>query len=405
MRILGWLGLPAVWGSVGELVHLTDMHLDLEYAVGAPTACVLGSTGLGCCRSYDIPLPGPPSRPWGEYTCDAPLTLVDSVLAWIANYSAAGSVDAVLYGGDTVGHHDVFQSTAKNVHTLRTVTERFAAHFPNMSVLCNQGNHDTYPIDQTPPWNRQLITDELAAAWQGLLAPAERRPLRRTFYRWRSARSPNLEIVSLHSLAYDTHNLFPSSALKSEQAAWLQSVLADIRRSGRYVYVLGHIPPGGGEASAEYNEWIVPVLANYSDVVRGSMYGHSHKDQLYLYPAHPHAPPAWIAPSVMPDGRDPCFRIYQYDRDRGTLLSYDQYCLDLDGTNRRRSPRLYRHYSSRELYPALTAEALRIWHRAPPPESLVQYCLHYYGIRAGRANEACYHNATLRRALAADMVR
>jgi len=313
--------------NIGNLVHLTDLHIDLDYKIGSPTTCLFGSSGLGCCREFDIPdrIPYNHSRPWGEYTCDAPISLLHGILKWISNYS---NIDAILYGGDTVGHHDITQSTDQNMNTIKTVSNLFKTYFPNISVISNQGNHDTYPIDQTLPWNTNYITNELINDWSSLIIPQDstlNSLINTTYYRWVSPlKSPNLEIISINSLFYDSNNKFQSNELKENQQIWLQNILEEKRKynmnniNKKFVYILGHIPPKGGEASNEYNSWLISILTNYSDIIPASFYGHTHKDQLYIYNLNSSS--ALVSPSIMPDDRDPCFRIYQYDRNIGTLL-------------------------------------------------------------------------------------
>jgi len=426
--------------NIGELVHLTDPHMDLDYSIGAPTTCIIGSyLGTRCCHSGNIPPPTQwwhnhydvdnRSRRWGEYTCDAPLVLFEHVVQWIANYThnKSNRVDAVLYGGDTVGHNDFAQSTAANLHTMHTATQLFRTYLPHVSVISNQGNHDTYPIDQTPWWNRHKIARSLISDWSTLVVPPDVSTAAsssdQTFYHWQApTRSPNLHIVSIDSLTYDTYNWFPSTDTQRRQAVWLRNVFDGVREQNRllpsssrhrnFVYLLGHIPPSGGESSTAYNRWLVSLTANYSDVVRTGFYGHSHQDQLYVYniasptrtptqtPTQtptkiaPLPPPALVAPSVMPDKRDPCFRIYQYDRINGTVLSYDQYCVDLEKTNQHNRFIVYLHYSTRKAendwYPRpLSSEGIRAWWKrnnntdtsSIMPQTL--YCMYYYGIRAG----------------------
>ena len=158
------LGLTSTLAVSNRFLHVTDIHIDTSYHTGSPTHCVLGSTGLGCCRKYDIPLMGSPkARRWGEKTCDAPLLLVNETFRWISQHFT--NLDFVLYGGDTVGHHDLSQSESKNLETLGLMSDMFNHHFSTIPVIPNQGNHDTYPIDQTLPGVTGRMREQLSEYW------------------------------------------------------------------------------------------------------------------------------------------------------------------------------------------------------------------------------------------------
>ena len=55
----------------GNLLHITDIHYDIDYHEGAATNCIFASTGMRCCHKYDIPISTiEPAGKWGDYNCD-----------------------------------------------------------------------------------------------------------------------------------------------------------------------------------------------------------------------------------------------------------------------------------------------------------------------------------------------
>ena len=55
-----------------KMAHITDMHFDFDYTVGAKAICKDKATG--CCR-VETGMAGPGelgAREWGEFACDAP---------------------------------------------------------------------------------------------------------------------------------------------------------------------------------------------------------------------------------------------------------------------------------------------------------------------------------------------
>ena len=136
--------------NIGNILHISDIHLDTRYHTGSVDNCVLGGVGLGCCREYDIPKkPYGYASEWGNYNCDTPVKLVNETFKWIYDNI---DIDAIIYTGDAVDHHDITQTIESNLEELETVFDLFHGYFPNISLFHSLGNHDTYPIDQTPPY-------------------------------------------------------------------------------------------------------------------------------------------------------------------------------------------------------------------------------------------------------------
>ena len=122
--------------SIGSFLHLTDMHLDPDYKAGAPNKCLLGTTRLGCCRKYDVAITGSNSAgKWGDTGCDLPFVLFNETLSWISTQFP--DLDFVLYGGDTVGHHDISQSKDKNIKTMNTASSWFYKYFGHTQFIPN----------------------------------------------------------------------------------------------------------------------------------------------------------------------------------------------------------------------------------------------------------------------------
>lgn len=366
---------------VKKFLHFSDIHIDLDYKVGAPTHCVLGSTGLGCCRNYDIPLKNSrKARKWGETTCDSPIFLMNETFKWIRQNIR--DLDFVLYGGDTIGHHDISQSESKNIRTLQLTNELFHQHFKDLIFLPNQGNHDTYPIDQTPPLIGDRIRREMAKQWAPMVGTMAAESFSKTgFYNYTL---PNgLEIISIDTLDYDSNNLFKSKQIAA-QDRWVRTVLEEVRNRSTAALIHGHIPPGGGESTSVYNDWITDILITYKDYIRGAFFGHSHKDQFYLYgrPSD-NIVPALVSPSMIPDSRDPCFRIYEFEPIHHWLTDYTQYCIDLEASNILDTLQVYLSYRASSKLGLPNLSSLSYWNMYETllnqPNRSLTYCQLYFG--------------------------
>ena len=124
--------------SASKFLHITDIHYDPLYTNDSPTKCVLGSTGLGCCHHYDIPLKNSnPANRWGNYDCDTPYTLIDGTLQWIHDnfYNTENSIDFIIYTGDSASHHD-FSNTPSVVKTsISNINSLFQQYFPKIDYF------------------------------------------------------------------------------------------------------------------------------------------------------------------------------------------------------------------------------------------------------------------------------
>jgi len=368
----------------GQFLHITDMHLDPHYSVGSPNKCTLGSTGLGCCRAYNVAIPGShPAGKWGDKGCDLPFSLFNATLAWISDRYPA--LNFVLYGGDTVDHHDVTQTQHQNVNTMNTAANLFYTHFKGTSFIPNQGNHDTYPIDQTVPYIEKSIRRSMAKGWEPLIGEENANMFTNNGF-FKTEVSDSLTVVSINSIDYDGRNTFRRKTVQGDtQDKWLNDTLATIRSRGEHAFILGHIFPTAGESTDVYNAWLLGYLQRYSDIIRGTFFGHSHKDEFKVRYSNNtmHIPPVLVGPSLMADQRDPCFRIYNYSQSANELVDYRQYCVDLDATNKADKLEVYLDYAFRDEYglPDATSSSYGtlVSEMNSDDDVAMKYCVHYIG--------------------------
>ena len=168
------------------------------------------------------------------------------------------------------------------------------------------------------------------------------------------------------------------------QMQWLTDTLNQSRSNGKNVLILGHIPPGGGESTSLYNDWFLSVLGNNTDIIQASFFGHSHNDQFYLFD-NKKITPSLISPSLLPDSRDPCFRIYEYDSASGKIIDYTQYCIDMEVTNSLDSLQVYIDYQASQLYNISKIDAQNLHDLYTILQTnkshAITYCNHYFGYR------------------------
>lgn len=145
--------VPKPSGNKVKVLHLSDLHLDPRYQVGADANC---SSGL-CCRpaigatSGKISLPAPL---YGAYKCDSPYYLMTAALESIGpltgtthnNQSTNDQFAWTIFTGDLVSHDSQGQlSRNYTMYTEWSVYHMLKAYLPSGPVFPVLGNHDSNP--------------------------------------------------------------------------------------------------------------------------------------------------------------------------------------------------------------------------------------------------------------------
>ena len=308
--------------NIGNFLHITDIHYDPKYKENSAANCYNIDSGLGCCREGLLwKKPYRKANKWGDKKCDTPLLLVNSTFNWISKNIK--ELDFIIYTGDSVGHHDITQDININIETMKTIRELFRKNFPNITTYPNIGNHDTYPIDQTPPLIDNKIRYNYRNDWDSSNIKIEKGG----YYR---ARLPNnMNIISINNLFYDNNNIFTKLYPKFDwhsQWKWLTKTLDDIKTDKGKVWILAHIPPYRSEASNYYSEKLLNISDQYRDIIKYKFQGHVHSDNFNIYKRNGEVITVGTIPSsLMPDNQDPSFRVYKYNRENYDLLDYTQY--------------------------------------------------------------------------------
>ena len=350
-----YLFLPVQSTSLGNILHISDIHLDTRYYVGGYDNCYLGSSGLGCCRKYDIPKsPYGYANEWGNYNCDTPVKLLNESLQWITNNIP---IDKIIYTGDSVDHHDVSQTIGYNLDEMETVFQLFRNHFPNQQLFHTLGNHDTYPIDQTPPYIYSKFLNkynQLNIESGGIKTQNTTINYAGYFYDYLKLDNKIIKIISLNTMYYDNNNLFTKYSKEEDlkgQWSWLEGELIKSVTNNEKVWILLHIPPSNDKEDNKYKNKLIYYLSKYRDIIIATFSGHIHSDNFKLYFDKSDLVGFGTIPSsLMPNKINPSFRIIEYDKSDGTLLNYKQYTADLNKTIQNNKIDYYVNYDFKDLY-------------------------------------------------------
>jgi len=193
----------------------------------------------------------------------------------------------------------------------------------------------------------------------------------------------------LETTWYDGRNHFITNKTDiAGQDSWINKTLAAARANKESVWIIGHIYPGStrNEDTLNYQA----VSDEYKDIIKGHIYGHSHKDGFSLLHSNHQAgtPPnnattgvVYIAPSLMPDDQDPAFRVYEYDDVTFTITNVYQYHASLPVINNDKKINFNLTYTSKDAYQLPDLSSSSWWSlldRMDADDSLFQKYMSYY---------------------------
>ncbi|KAJ3093799.1 hypothetical protein HDU97_008994, partial [Phlyctochytrium planicorne] len=143
--------IPAATGrKIKYVAHISDIHMDVGYTVGAEGAC----KSFLCCRpdSTDGTNTGvkQPCAKFGSFLADAPQELLRSTMRAITN--AVPKLDMLLLSGDLVPHN-LFETTKDGVfRELGIAVDLIKGGIPKSTqVIPAVGNHDSSPANYFAP--------------------------------------------------------------------------------------------------------------------------------------------------------------------------------------------------------------------------------------------------------------
>lgn len=335
--------------NTGKFWHISDLHLDPSYHVTEDPTKV-------CLSSQERPATDPGM--FGDYMCDSPYQLISSAFQFMKQQSP--QPDFMIWTGDSPPHvRQEYLSTQKVIDILTNTTNTIREFFPTMPVYPAVGNHDYWPQDQLPTTTNEIY-QAVAKLWAGWLEPEALATLREGGFYSQLIR-PHLRLVSLNTiLFYGPNNVTENMTDPAGQLKWLQNTLELSRQNMEKVYIIAHVPIGylpyalGTTAMRQgYNELLVEMFRNHSDLISGQFYGHTHRDSLMVLLGRQGEPlgSVFVTPSITPwKGRDvysnnPAVRMYTYDPADYGVLDVWQYYLNLTKANREGSSKWTLEYS------------------------------------------------------------
>ena len=315
-------------GKTFSVLHLSDWHVDPEYEPGSEAFC----TKPLCCRpAYtDYTNVTKPASPWGEYSCDTPISMIESMLGFIPE--VAPELSFGILTGD-VPPHEVW-STLPVLKTQLIQDNSYNMlhrHFDSSDLLNTMlypsvGNHEAAPTNMFPIKTSQIPIEEdrsylrlnwlyrsLAQSWRGWLAHNIAMDIEDNSASYATRPRAGLKLISLNTnFCYNMnwwlyertddkvkiracfffcisliiivyyilyidfckyYNKDPNGVL-----AWLIEQLQDSEDRGERVWITGHIAPGDNTCFHDYSNYFHQIVERYTPhVIAGQFYGHTHK--------------------------------------------------------------------------------------------------------------------------------
>nr|XP_029487155.1 acid sphingomyelinase-like phosphodiesterase 3a [Oncorhynchus nerka] len=324
--------------SIGRFWHISDLHLD-------PTYHVTDDHTKVCFSSKGVPASNPGL--FGDFMCDSPYQLILSAFQHMKQ--VAPQPEFMLWTGDSPPHVPAGElSTDVVIQVISNMTQTIREFFPDMLVYPALGNHDYWPQDQLPTSTNDIY-QAAAKLWEPWLKPEALVTLREGGF-YSQMVLPKLRLISLNTILYYSPNkVTVNMSDPAGQFRWLQDTLEASAQSMEKVIVIAHVPVGylpfarNTTAVREaYNERLVKIFRDYSDIISGHFYGHTHRDSIMVLQDQQGEPvnSLFVTPAVTPIksaeepySNNPAFRMYHYDPQDYRLLDIWQYYLNLTEAN------------------------------------------------------------------------
>ncbi|TBU49566.1 Metallo-dependent phosphatase-like protein [Dichomitus squalens] len=274
----------------GRFLHITDMHPDPHYRVGASEkkACHRGKPKKG-------------KRAAGYYglsysDCDAPLSLTNYTLDFLGR-EWADDIDFVIWTGDSARHDNdrKHPRTTSEIYGLnRAMAKKMEEVFARkgIPVVPTIGNNDVWPHNIMMP-GPNGITSEFSSIWRAFVPFPAYQVFQRGGYFSVEVIPSSVAVISLNTMYFYDSNAAVGGCEHSEPQDpgnlhfdWLDVQLETFRSRKMQVWLTGHVPPSPRNYFPECYVRYVELSLRYQDTILGHLYGHMNMDHFFLLDAN-----------------------------------------------------------------------------------------------------------------------
>jgi sphingomyelin phosphodiesterase acid-like 3 len=264
----------------GKILQISDFHYDANYDPTGDVKTLCHADKNGNTANVNL-------GQYGNYSCDAPLSLVSNAVA--AAQSILAQPELILWTGDNVPHIDNYTDEYV-INAINTTTSVLKNGFPTTTtqVLPVFGNHDYAPSNAFPDNGSSIYTHvfELWKEWIG--DQARDTFLRGGYYKFTYK---NVTFLVLNTNLYYRFNgaVMTDKEDPAQQFAFMEEVLGKAQSQQQIVHVVAHIAPGVFERTPNFT-WMVPqynkrfldITVKYASTIGWMIFGHHHTDTFHL---------------------------------------------------------------------------------------------------------------------------
>ncbi|KAI5953592.1 hypothetical protein KGF54_002964 [Candida jiufengensis] len=326
-----------------NVLHITDFHIQPQYAVGAETNCSQGICGFD--ESFNTALPDknynftnyykkfnpnissfelsfypdaryenstyikgelydiPKTRGWnfanapgtsfGGYKCDSPELLMNNSLVEVAKLHQQKQFEFVVFTGDLVDHNLLTCTAERTKHDEIRSFQLMKHYLNNIPVLPSLGS--IFPYAQLPPLHLgnesmdqfQYNIDEMADLWinNEWFEEKDRNDLKRHYSGFSYVTNRGLKLIGLNSNSYYQKNLYSYVNLAANPdsfGTWkfLIDELVESEKKGQRVWIQAHIPVSDFDTLPLQSRIFGKIVERFSPyTIANIFYGHTHLDQ------------------------------------------------------------------------------------------------------------------------------
>ncbi len=248
-------------------------------------------------------------------------------------------------------------ATAADYSSFASKTVAFIAlqlreTFPGTPIYFALGNNDSGCKDYREDTDSAFLHVDGVSFSQDALTPANRANILHDFSQLGDyvitlpAPIRNTRLIVLQDIfeskRYTTCSGASTDDASAKQIVWLRDQLTAARASHVHVWVMAHIPPGidsyanfakhrdvcGGKDPEMFlaSDVLATTLADFPDVIRLALFGHTHMDEFRAFTTPAGTIPAKLVPSITPvNGNNPAFTIAEIEPSTATLKDYAVY--------------------------------------------------------------------------------
>jgi len=338
--------LPEEGAPTSRILHLSDVHMDLSYEIGAMAACDLPNCCMNVTGQADTPENA--AQYWGDYRCDLPFWTFRHILEHIKEQHG-DEIEYIMITGDYPAHDVWLQSRPGNLAHAKKVVDLVNEVFPTAQVYPSMGNHESFPCNMYPTSN---VNGENNPSWLY-------EQLGQYFSSWLDQdtldqfkvdgfysvnHSKDLKIIGINSNMCLTYNFFLFLEFQDPAAEldWLVDQLLESELAGQKVHIISHIPPGNSDCLSAWGREYSKIINRFENTVTAQFYGHTHNDEFMIfYDAEDRARAVnmgFVTPSITTfTGLNPAYRIYtmdgHYEGSSFRILESETYIFNLTAAN------------------------------------------------------------------------